>query len=87
MAACRENLKSLQRQCAELQHRVSELERFNRRGDGEGGKRGGEGEGGEGKGVASCGFLKAQLRRVKGEIEREEKAEEDLMENLKVCNY
>ncbi|CAI7992695.1 Cilia- and flagella-associated protein 74 [Geodia barretti] len=86
LAACRENLKSLHRQCAELQHRVSELERFNRRvGDGEGGKRGGEGEGGEGKGVASCGFLKAQLRRVKGEIEREENAEEDLMENLKAA--
>ena len=81
LAACRENLKSLCHQCTELQLRVTELEQRKRRGEGEG--RGGEGEE-EGRSVASCGFLRAHLGRVRGEIEREEEVEKELVDKLKV---
>ena len=75
LEACRENLKSLHHQCTELEHRVAELE-----------QQSGEGEGG-GKTVASCGFLKTQLGRMRGEIEREEKVEKEFMEKLKVQKF
>ena len=90
LAACRENLKSLCHQCTELQLRVTDLEQRKRGGEGEG--RGGEGEGRggegeeEGRSVASCGFLRAHLGRVRGEIEREKEVEKELVDKLKVRN-
>lgn len=82
LEACRENLKSLHYQCTELEHRVAELEQQSGEGEGSGGR-----EGGGGKTVASCGFLKTQLGRMRGEIEREEKVEKEFMEKLKVQKF
>ena len=74
--ACRENLKYLRHQCTDLKTTIEGLEEEGE--SGRGGERGGDGS------VASCGLMRAQMRRLGLEIEREEGVERSLVEKLKV---
>ena len=75
LKACRQHLKSLHSQRADLQYRVAVLG-----GQIEADERGGEGRGS----VASCGFLRGQLGRLNTEISREEEVEREIVDKLQV---
>ena len=83
--ACRENLKSLYNQYTLLEQNISgfenEIEQLER-GEAAGG--GGEMKGGS---VASCGLVRAQMGRLRREIEREEETEKDFAEKLQVHTH
>ena len=61
-------------------------ERGGKKEGGGGGDGGGEG-GGRGKSMAVIDLMKAQLKRVRGEIERERTIEKDLLQKLQVREY
>ena len=79
-------MKALRAQSSELQQRIMKLSgqmndsERGRREEGEG--RGREGE--RGRTVATVGFLKAQLERVRVEISQEEDTERNIAEKLQV---
>ena len=56
-------------------------------GAGRGGEGGREGGGGGGESMAVVGLVKTQLRRVRGEIERETVVEKDHLQKLQVREY